>query len=78
LRIREHLAAHWSAWFDGLTLTVEADGTTTLEGSVVDAAALYGLIARLRDLGLTLLGVERLEVGSTVRGRQAVDAATDP
>jgi hypothetical protein len=60
LRIREHLAAHWSAWFDGLTLTAEADGTTTLEGSVVDAAALYGLIARLRDLGLTLLDVERL------------------
>jgi hypothetical protein len=77
LRIREHLAAHWSAWFDGLTLTVEADGATTLEGSVADAAALYGLIARLRDRGLTLLGVECLEVGSTVRGRQAVDAATD-
>ena len=49
----------WSAWFDGLTIAHDADGNTTLAGAVRDPAALYGLIAKMRDLGLTLLAVER-------------------
>jgi hypothetical protein len=44
-----------------MTLTTEVDGTTTLEGSLVDQAALYGLISRMRDLGLTLLEVCRID-----------------
>jgi hypothetical protein len=54
IRVRGHLDA---AWFDGLTVTHEADGDTTLTGPVVDQAALYGLIGRARDLGLTLVSV---------------------
>jgi len=60
IRIRGHLDPAWSAWFDGLAITQEADGTTTLAGMLVDQAALYGLLSRLRDLGSTLLAVERL------------------
>ena len=60
IRIRGHLDPAWSVWFDGLAITQEADGTTTLEGALVDQAALYGLLSRLRDLGATLLAVERL------------------
>lgn len=60
LRIRGHLDPAWSTWFDDLTITQEDDGTTTLAGPLVDQAALYGLLGRLRDLGATLLGVERL------------------
>ena len=60
LRIRGHLDPGWSTWFDNLTITQEDDGTTTLTGPLVDQAALYGLLGRLRDLGATLLGVERL------------------
>jgi hypothetical protein len=60
IRIRGHLDAVWSAWFDGLTITLEEDGTTMLAGTLVDQAALYGLLSRLRDLGATLLAVELL------------------
>ena len=59
--IKGHLGAEWSAWLEPMTLTRCADGTTHIVGPVVDAAALYGLLTRLRDLGATLLRVERLE-----------------
>jgi hypothetical protein len=60
LHIAGHLDPAWSVWFDGLTITQEDDGTTTLTGEVIDQAALYGLLARLRDLGASLLAVEQL------------------
>ena len=58
LRIAGHLDGRWSAWFDGLTMTHEDDGTTTLCGDVADQSALHGLLAKVRDLGVTLLSVE--------------------
>lgn len=57
IRVKGHLDPEWSAWFDGLTITHDGDGATTLHGPVVDQAALYGLISRARDLGLTLLSL---------------------
>jgi hypothetical protein len=60
IRVKGHLDLTWTAWFDGLTITHDADGATTLQGPVVDQAALYGLISRVRDLGLTLLAVNRV------------------
>jgi hypothetical protein len=61
VRIQGTLDPQWSTWFDGLTITYHANGDTTLYGPVVDQAALYGLIGKLRDLGLTLLSVARNE-----------------
>ena len=61
IRIQGHLAARWSAWFDGLSLTTGAGGTTTLRGPVTDQAALHGLLQRLRDLGLPLISVTPVE-----------------
>ena len=61
IRVKGHLDLMWSAWFDGLTITHEPNGETTLQGPVVDQAALYGLISKARDLGLTLLAVVRSE-----------------
>ena len=63
IRIRGHLDPAWSTWFDGLTVTRTIDGTTELAGPLADQAALFGLLAGLRDLGATLLLVERLEGG---------------
>jgi hypothetical protein len=63
VRIRGHLDPGWSTWFDSLTISQEDDGTTTLTGPLVDQAALYGLLGRLRDVGATLLSVERLADG---------------
>jgi hypothetical protein len=59
-----HLDADWSIWFEGMIISQELDGTTTLTGSLVDQAALYGLLSRLRDLGATLRLVERLGADS--------------
>ena len=57
LRLAGHLDAHWSSWFDGLTLTQHEDGTTTVHGRVADQAALHAILCKVRDLGLTLLSV---------------------
>ena len=57
IRLRGHLAARWSDWFDGLTLTRASDGTTLLRGHVADQAALHGLLQRVRDTGLPLVSV---------------------
>jgi hypothetical protein len=61
LRIEGHLDEYWSAWFGGLTLNREDDGTTTLRGAVTDQAALYGLLAKVRDLGATLISVNTID-----------------
>ena len=57
IRIEGHLDARWTAWFDGLALAHEPDGTTVLHGPVVDQAALHGLLQKVRDLGLPLVSV---------------------
>jgi hypothetical protein len=59
IRLKGHLEPRWADWFDGLTLTHESDGTTVLAGSVVDQAALHGLLGNVRDLGLPLIAVRR-------------------
>lgn len=60
IRIRGHLDPAWSAWFDSLTVAPADDGTTELVGPLADQSALFGLLARLRDRGATLLLVELL------------------
>jgi hypothetical protein len=57
LRIEGHLDPHWSDWFEGLAMSHLPDGSTQLTGQVIDQPALYGLLSRARDLGLTLLTV---------------------
>ncbi len=57
IRIRGHLRPEWTDWFGGLAVTLEDDGVTLLTGPVVDQAALYGLLKKVRDLGLPLLSV---------------------
>jgi hypothetical protein len=57
IRLKGHLEAGWAAWFRGLSLTLEDDGTTLLTGSVVDQAALHGLLRKVRDLGIPLISV---------------------
>ncbi len=60
-RLQGRLDPRWSAWFDGMELRTDSDGTTVLAGPVVDQAALHGVLARLRDLGLPLISVTRVE-----------------
>jgi hypothetical protein len=61
IRLRGHLETRWAAWFDGMTLSHERDGSTVLSGPVVDQAALHGLLQKVRDIGLPLVSVTRVE-----------------
>lgn len=60
IRLQGRLHARWEAWFDGLSITSESDGTTVLRGDLVDQAALHGLLRKLADLGLPLLSVTQV------------------
>ena len=57
IKIKGHLDTHWSAWFDNLTITNEANGTAVLHGRLADQAALHGVLIKIRDLGLPLLAL---------------------
>jgi hypothetical protein len=61
IRVKGHLDARWVAWFDGMTLTPDGDGTTLIHGPVVDQAALHGLLAKVRDVGLPLVSVTQVD-----------------
>ena len=64
IRLKEQLDQRWSAWLGGLMVMHEANGETVLTGEVVDQAALYGLLSKVRDLHLTLISVNPLEEDS--------------
>ncbi len=57
IRVKGHLADRWAGWFDGMSITRQADGTTLLDGPVADQPALHGLPRKVSDLGLPLLSV---------------------
>jgi hypothetical protein len=63
IRLRGHLDSRWAAWFNGLNLTNESDGTTIIHGPVADQAALHGLLQKVRDLGLPLVSVTQVQPG---------------
>ena len=65
IRLKGHLDSRWAAWFDGLNLTNETDGTTIICGPVADQSALHGLLQKVRDLGLPLVSVTQVEPGQT-------------
>jgi hypothetical protein len=64
IRVQGRLGRRWDAWFDGLDLTTEDDGTTVIRGPVVDQAALHGVLQKLRDLGIPLVSLEAISQGS--------------
>jgi len=57
ITIKGHLSHQWADWFEGLTITLEEDGNTLLNGPVIDQSALHGILKKIRDLGMPLLSV---------------------
>lgn len=68
IRVRGQLDQKWSDWFDGLTVTTTACGDTVLCGPVRDQAQLHGLLARVRDLALPLVSVNRVGPAGQAKG----------
>ncbi len=60
IKIKEHLDSHWSEWLGGMRLTYAENDETVLIGMIRDQSALYGILDKLRDLGVTLLSVQRV------------------
>ncbi len=60
ITVRGHLEHHWSAWFEGLTITNSANGEAVLAGPLLDQAALHGILVKIRDLGLPLIALQSL------------------
>jgi hypothetical protein len=71
IRIKGHLGCQWTDWFGGLTIMLEDNGDSLLTGPVVDQAALHGLLKKVRDLGMTLLSVNRLDPDPAERPNQS-------
>ena len=63
IRVEGYLDAKWTDWFSGLTITLEENGDTLLTGPIPDQAALFGLLKKVRDLGMPLVSVNRVESG---------------
>ena len=63
IRIKGHLDRRWRDWFEGMNITLEDNGDTLITGPVVDQAALHGLVKKVRDLGLPLISVNRVDPG---------------
>jgi hypothetical protein len=70
IRVEGHLDPAWGDWFLGLAVTPEENGDTLLTGPVVDQAALHGLLRKVRDLGVPLISINRLEPGRTSRSEE--------
>jgi hypothetical protein len=62
IRVQGHLDDRWVDWLEGLTLTHERDGTTTLSGPLLDQAALHGVLTKIRDLALPIVSVRRVGI----------------
>lgn len=75
IRVKGYLDGRRATWFDGLSLSQESDGTTTIYGPAVDQAALHGLLRKVRDLGLPLVSVSLVEPEPSAR--PAVNADKD-
>jgi hypothetical protein len=78
IRVKGHLGSRWTAWFDGLSLTNEDDGTTIISGPVVDQAALHGLLQKLRDVGIPLVSLSQLLPDAPVAPTMAPPAPRTP
>jgi hypothetical protein len=60
IKIKGHLDIKWADWFDGMQIIHENDGTTTLMGTVIDQAALQGILKKIRNLNLELISVNKI------------------
>jgi hypothetical protein len=69
IRIKGYLDSQWADWFEGLSITLKENGDTLLTGPVIDQAALHGLLKKVRDLGMPLVSVNRVQLNETNSSR---------
>ena len=67
IRVEGHLGHAWTSWFAGLSIALDDNGDTLLTGAVADQAALHGLLRKMRDIGVPLVSINRLDPEPTSR-----------
>lgn len=67
--LQGHLSSQWSDWFDGFVITLDTHGRTILTGPVADQAALHGVLKKIRDLGISLVSIQRLDLDELAAGQ---------
>jgi hypothetical protein len=84
IRLAEHLEERWAKWFDGLDIIHPESGETIIRGEMADQPALFGVLGKVRDLGVTLISVQRLSpfkagrgVGRTSPDQTATDSVSE-
>jgi hypothetical protein len=70
--LQGHLSDQWSNWFDGFTIMLDERGQTILVGPVIDQAALHGVLKKIRDLGIALISVNRLDPGEEAKNQKEI------
>lgn len=75
--VKGHLDIDWSGWFEGLTVTHNDKGETMLSGQIRDQAALYGIIAKVRDMGLFLILVKYIAGESDKESSNEISDSND-
>ena len=75
--VKSHLDVDWSEWFEGLTIAHNDEGETMLSGQIRDQVALYGIIAKVRDMGLSLISVKFTAGESTQESSKEINASED-
>ena len=75
--VKGHLDIDWSGWFEGLTVTHNDKGETMLSGQIRDQAALYGIIAKMRDMGLFLISVKYMAGESDKESSNEISDSND-
>ena len=68
IQVKQSLSSHWTQWFEDLTVQVDEKGNTVLEGDIQDQSALFGILKKIRDLGLDLVSITPLENGDDSDG----------
>lgn len=64
IKIKGHLDARWEEWFNGMTITHDADGNSLLSGSIIDQSSLQGILSKIGSLNLELISVNQIKVGT--------------
>ena len=77
IRVAGILSPRWSAWFEGMAISSDESDTTMIRGSVIDQAALHGLLNKVRDLGLSLLSVQCVDADTETEGAMGLVECTE-
>lgn len=77
IRIKGHMDKKWADWFDGLQITHEEDGTTTLYGNLIDQAVLHSILRKIRDLNLQLVSVRQVKLDPKNEPRENSEGGAD-